>query len=88
MGERGSSPYTAALLENTTRDAPAARAVSAGYGHTHLDELVELFRELPEALASPHIVVKHFSMKYDEPEIRAAWKSLPNGLRERVTMLV
>lgn len=76
------------LFLEATHLAGTARAVSAGYGHTHLDELVEFFREMPEALASPHIVIKHFSMKYDEPEIRAAWKSLPNGLRERVTMLV
>ena len=62
--------------------------VSAKYGHTHLDELGALFRRRPEALASPHIVLKHFSMKYDAAQIRAALETLPEGLRERVTLLI
>ncbi|MEP7121205.1 MAG: MBL fold metallo-hydrolase [Byssovorax sp.] len=62
--------------------------VSAKYGHTHLSELAELFTRRPEALASPHIVLKHFSMKYDATQIRAALETLPPGLRERVTLLI
>ena len=62
--------------------------VSAKYGHTHLDELADLFARRPEALASPHIVLKHFSMKYDATQIRAALETLPAGLRERVTLLI
>jgi ribonuclease Z len=62
--------------------------VSAKYGHTHLDELAALFARRPEALASPHIVLKHFSMKYDASQIRAALETLPAGLRERVTLLI
>lgn len=61
---------------------------AAKYGHTHLDELVALFSRRPEALASPHIVIKHFSMKYEDHDIRRAHASLPDGLRERVTFLV
>ncbi len=63
-------------------------AKSVEYGHTHLDELVALWRERPEALASPHIVLKHFSMRYFEREVRAAVAALPDGLRERVRPLL
>ena len=62
--------------------------VSAKYGHTHLDELIALFARRPEALASAHVVLKHFSMKYDAAQIRAAQGALPPGLRERVTLLI
>ncbi len=61
---------------------------SARYGHTHLDEIAALFERRPAAFRSPHVVLKHFSMKYDEREIRAALGALPPGLRERVTLLV
>lgn len=62
--------------------------VSARYGHTHLDEIAALYEERPEILASPHIVLKHFSMKYDAAQIRAALAALPPELRDRVTLLV
>lgn len=59
------------------------------FGHTHLDELVELYRQDPNgALAAPHIVLKHFSMKYSEDQIREAVRGLPEGLRERVSVLI
>jgi ribonuclease BN (tRNA processing enzyme) len=61
---------------------------SAKYGHTHLEELVALYRKSPETLASPHVVLKHFSMKYSREDILTAREILPEGLRERVTMLV
>lgn len=64
------------------------RRASAQWGHTHLDELVEVAREVPEALASPHIVLKHFSMKYGETEIRKAIEALPSDLRRRITVLI
>ncbi len=63
-------------------------AVSAKYGHTHLEELAELFRRRPATLASRFVVLKHFSMKYGEADIRAALDALPEGLRERVTLLI
>ncbi|MFT3775414.1 MAG: hypothetical protein QM820_59465 [Minicystis sp.] len=62
--------------------------VSARYGHTHLDEIAALHERRPEILASPHIVLKHFSMKYDAEQIRASLGALPPALRERVTLLV
>lgn len=62
--------------------------VSARYGHTHLEEIADLYARCPEALASPHVVLKHFSMKYDAEQIRASLSTLPDGLRERVTLLI
>lgn len=57
------------------------------WGHTHLDELIALFRRDPSRLRARHIVVKHFSVKYSPAEIEAAHATLPDGLRERVIML-
>jgi ribonuclease Z len=79
---------SAVLFIEATHLAGTSPALSAKYGHTHLDELVLLYTRRPEALASPHIVLKHFSMKYRREEILAARETLPLGLRERVTLLV
>jgi ribonuclease Z len=62
--------------------------LSAKYGHTHLEELAALAVRSPEVLASRHVVLKHFSMKYGADDIRAALQVLPAGLRERVTLLI
>lgn len=64
------------------------RESSARYGHTHLEELVDLYSRRPEILASPHIVLKHFSMKYRRSDIVESAASLPEELRARVTFLV
>ena len=76
------------LFLEVTHLPGTARSASAQWGHTHLDDLVELAREAPEALASPHVVLKHFSMKYEEREVRAAVTALPEDLRRRVTVLI
>lgn len=64
------------------------RSASAQWGHTHLDELIEVARACPDTFASPHVVLKHFSMKYDADEIIRAMEALPDDLRARVTVLV
>ncbi|MEZ4390854.1 MAG: MBL fold metallo-hydrolase [Polyangiales bacterium] len=66
-------------------DTPVDRAWA--WGHTHLDELVALYRRAPERLRARHIVIKHFSVKYSHDDIAAAHAALPDGLRERVVML-
>ena len=76
------------LFLEATHLPGTSREVSARYGHTHLEELAELAVRRPEALASRYVVLKHFSMKYEEAEIRAALAVLPADLRERVTLLV
>lgn len=76
------------LFMEATHLPGTGREAAAKYGHTHLEELADLHRRRPEALASPHVVLKHFSMKYRDEDIRAALAALPEGLRERVTLLV
>jgi ribonuclease BN (tRNA processing enzyme) len=63
-------------------------AVSEKWGHTHLADLIALWDESPATLASPYIVLKHFSTRYKRSEIRAAIDQLPEELRRRVTVLV
>ncbi len=76
------------LFLEATHLPGTSHEMSRKYGHTHLDQLSDLYRRRPEALASPFVVLKHFSMKYGEDEIRASLAALPEGLRERVTLLV
>ena len=76
------------LFLEATHLPGTALEVSAKYGHTHLEEIAALYARRPEALASPHVVLKHFSMKYDAEQIRAALETLPAELRERVTLLI
>lgn len=63
-------------------------AVSHKYGHTHLDELVALFRQTPERLGRAHIVLKHWSTRYARDEITQAVRALPEALRGRITALL
>ncbi|MCO5166571.1 MAG: MBL fold metallo-hydrolase [Planctomycetes bacterium] len=75
------------LLMEATHLPGTEVATARRYGHTHLDELVALFARAPAALAARHIVLKHFSLKYREDDVARALAALPDGLRERVTML-
>lgn len=79
---------SAILILEATHLPGTDRAVSAKFGHTHLEELAELYRRAPAALASRHVLLKHFSMKYSREEILAAKAALPAELAARVTMLV
>ncbi|MEI8254219.1 MAG: MBL fold metallo-hydrolase [Deltaproteobacteria bacterium] len=76
------------LFLEATHLPGTARGVSARWGHTHLEDLVDLMRRAPDTFASRHIVLKHFSTRYQRSEIRAALERIPEGIRERVTMLV
>jgi len=64
------------------------RSASDRWGHTHFESLVEWLVDRGEGIACKHIVLKHFSMKYRREDVRAAWASLPAGLKPRVTMLM
>lgn len=58
-------------------------------GHTHLEDLVRFLEECPDVLRNEHIVLKHFSMRYDRRMIRHVIKSrLPAEFMERVSLLV
>jgi ribonuclease Z len=64
------------------------REQSRAWGHTHAEELAELSRSRPEIFGSRHIVLKHFSMRYDRATIEAVRGLFPEGLRERLVLLV
>lgn len=76
------------LFLESTYLPPDPHDAGARYGHTHLAELVELYHRRPEALASPHVVLKHFSLKYGDSQVLDALATLPDGLRERVVPLL
>lgn len=62
--------------------------VSQRYGHTHLDELVQLWNQSAPALQAANIVLKHFSMRYYADEIKAAIAALPEDLKMKLTILI
>jgi ribonuclease BN (tRNA processing enzyme) len=76
------------LFVEATHIAPTRSEVSARWGHTHLDDLVDLMRRAPETFASRYIVLKHFSTRYSRDQIRRALDEVPAGIRERVIALV
>jgi ribonuclease Z len=58
-------------------------------GHTHLNDLVTFINECPDALQNPHIVLKHFSMRYERSLILQTLKArLPPAFLERVHILL
>lgn len=64
------------------------RPNAAKHGHTHILDLVELFERSPEVF-SPHIVLKHSSMRYSlDYYQRRILEACPPGLRERISFLV
>jgi ribonuclease Z len=76
------------LFLEATHVAGTRASVSAKYGHTHLDELVELFRQRPECFGRAHLVLKHWSMRYGKHELEDALRALPSAFRRRVTALM
>ncbi|HKI98913.1 MAG TPA: MBL fold metallo-hydrolase [bacterium] len=58
-------------------------------GHTHVEDLVQFLRDCPDVLGNEHIVLKHFSMRYDRGTIKHVLRSkLPADFMERVTVLL
>jgi ribonuclease Z len=58
-------------------------------GHTHVDDLVQFLRERPDVLRNEHIVLKHFSMRYDRGTIKRVLRAkLPPSFMERVQILI
>jgi ribonuclease Z len=58
-------------------------------GHTHLEDLVDFLRECPDVLRNEHIVLKHFSMRYDSRFIVHMLRSrLPKEFLERTHILI
>ena len=58
-------------------------------GHTHLDDLVQFLRECPGVLQNEHVILKHFSMRYDSRFIVHMLRTrLPKDFLERVHILI
>ena len=58
-------------------------------GHTHLEDVLEFLHECPDVLQNQHIVLKHFSMRYERGLILHTLKSkLPAEFLERCHILI
>ncbi|MCZ6646093.1 MAG: MBL fold metallo-hydrolase [SAR324 cluster bacterium] len=65
------------------------RNIARKRGHTHLEDLLTFLKECPGVLNNQHIILKHFSMRYDRRLILHTLKSrLPKPFLERVHILV
>lgn len=58
-------------------------------GHTHLEDLLKLLKECPDMFRNEHIVLKHFSMRYERRVILSVLRDrLPKDFLERVHIMV
>jgi ribonuclease Z len=58
-------------------------------GHTHLEDVLQFLNECPDVLQNQHIVLKHFSMRYERGLILHTLKSkLPAEFLERCHILI
>ncbi|MBI4083024.1 MAG: hypothetical protein HY423_10485 [Candidatus Lambdaproteobacteria bacterium] len=65
------------------------RELARKRGHTHLDDLLAFLQECPDVLQNEHIVLKHFSMRYERRLILSVLKArLPKTLLDRVHILI
>ncbi len=65
------------------------REIAGRRGHTHLEDLLTFLRECPDVLQNEHIVLKHFSMRYQRRLIlHTLKKRLPPEFLERVHIMV
>ncbi len=65
------------------------RDIARQRGHTHLEDLLAFLRECPDVLNNQHIILKHFSMRYDRRLILHTLKHrLPKPFLERTHILV
>lgn len=76
------------LFLEATHLSGTPHEASERWGHTHIEQLIELYERSPATLASKHIVLKHFSSRYTRAQIREATDLLPAELRARVTLLI
>ena len=68
---------------------PDERKTARERGHTHLDDLLDFLKDHPDALENRHIILKHFSMRYDKRFILKTLKNrLPQEFQKRVHILL
>lgn len=76
------------IIESTFLDA-GEEALAAKKMHTHLGEIARVLDELGDAVATRHIVLKHFSMKYGADQVRALVAAgIPERFRDRIRVLL
>jgi ribonuclease Z len=69
--------------------AAGEEALATKKAHTHLAGVAHALEELGDAVVAQHIVLKHFSMKYREEEIRAlVGAGIPERFRDRVRIFL
>jgi ribonuclease Z len=69
--------------------APGEEEQAAKKGHTHLHEIARALDELGDAVATQHIVLKHFSMRYTASEIAEhVDRVIPARFRPRVQLFL
>jgi ribonuclease Z len=77
------------LILEATFLAPGEEPLAAQKGHTHLHEIVAALEHFGDRVRCRHIVLKHFSMRYREEEIRAhVERAVPANFRERVSLFI
>jgi ribonuclease Z len=77
------------LVLETTFVEPHEEPLAAPRGHTHLNELAAVLREIGDAPAVQALVLKHFSMRTDPARARALIQTqLPESWRSRVLVLL
>jgi ribonuclease Z len=77
------------LVVETTFIRPGEEAAARERGHTHLSELVSALERHGDQSRVQHVLLKHFSMKYSEAEIRETVnRSIPERFRDRVQVLI
>jgi ribonuclease Z len=68
---------------------PGEEALAAKKQHTHLSEVARTLDELGERIATKHIVLKHFSMRYSRDQVMALVASgIPERFRDRIRVLL
>jgi len=68
---------------------PGEEALAAKKQHTHLSEIARTLEALGDRIATKHIVLKHFSMRYSRDEVMALTASgIPERFRDRIRVLL
>lgn len=76
------------IIESTFLD-PGEEAIARQKGHTHLSEIAHVLSQLGDRIATKHVVLKHFSMKYSRDEVmRAIAAGIPDHHRDRIRILL
>ena len=77
------------LIIEATFLEPGEEALAAKKAHTHLADIAHALDRLGDTIRCEHIVLKHFSMKYREDEVRAlVGAGIPERFRDRIRILL